>query len=374
MTLSSTRVLVVGSHSESGFSMLNFTRDNFAALKSIDGNLEFVFTKPLAVFSKFIPSRATKRYLTYLDKFVLFGPYLYLLSFAKKINIVHVLDQSDAIYRIFIGGKYKFIVTVHDLFAIQAAEYKIPGVVIALPGRIYQRLISFGLSKADLALAISNTTERDVAMHFPQLSTQVVHNFLDMQKYLVPEFDYKDNSENYFLILMNAHWRKDRISSIKVWLRLILLEDFRESNLVIVGNSLTPDEISLITSTYLSRVSVFEKLESAEVDELYRGSTAVINISKKEGFGLPLIEANVFGRVCIYGGSVAFHEIAGPVNIDWDLIEHSSIPQNFSELIVSEEVRRKAYEYVINNFSVQKYSLSVIAAYLSLLQDESDVR
>lgn len=372
--MSSTRVLVVGSHSDSGFSMINFTRDNFAALKSIDANFEFVFTKPFTVFSKFMPGFGKNKYLTYMDKFLFFGPYLFILAFVKKINIVHVLDQSDAIYRIFLRKKYKFIVTVHDLFAIQAAENKIPGVVIAHPGRIYQRLISFGLSKANLALAISTTTEREVVRLFPKLPTRVAHNFLNHTNNLEPIFDHQNNSGNYFLILMNSHWRKDRVSSIKVWKTLLLLENFKASSLVIVGNKLNQDELTLITENYKARVSVFENLGSSEVADLYRGCTGVINISKYEGFGLPLIEANIFGRICIYGGAAVFREIAGSVNVDWELIEPNSIPHNFFELIISEERRRNAYEYVMQNFSVQKYSRNVSAAYLSLLEGKSGIR
>ena len=370
--MSSTRVLVVGSHAESGFSMINFTRDNFAALNRIEAKFEFIFTKPLTVFSKIIPGFPGSKYLTYLDKFLIFGPYLFILAFIKKVNIVHVLDQSDAIYRMFLMKKYKFVVTVHDLFAIQAANNKIPEVVIGYPGRIYQRVISAGLGKADLLLAISSTTERDIRNLFPKVATMVAHNFLIHENNLVPEYTYEKNVPNFFLIIMNSHWRKDRISSIKVWKKLSSFYEFKNSNLVIVGNALTEDEVSLITTTSISRVSIFENLERREIVELYRGCIGVINISKYEGFGLPLIEANIFGRICIYGGSNAFCEIAGLANIDWEQIEPNLIPQNIFEMLVSVERRRTAYLYAVKNFSTQKYTHILINAYLSLMEVESD--
>jgi hypothetical protein len=366
MKSSATKVLVVGSHSDSGFSMLNFTRDSFAALKSIDTDIEFHFTKPLKVFSKILPRFTSRKYLTYLDKFILFGPYLTILVLVKRVNVVHVLDQSDAIYRFFVKGNCKFIVTVHDLFAIQAAEGMIPDVVTAYPGKVYQKLISIGLAKADLALAISATTERDIKTLFPRLPTQVIHNFLNTENFELPTFEGENQSDNFFLILMNAHWRKDRLTSISVWKTLLQLQKFRDSSLVIVGNQLTNDEQSLISDRLISRVSVFEYLANKEIANLYRRCTGVINISRYEGFGLPIIEANIFGRICIYGGSAVFQEIAGQTNIDWDETKCHPISQEFSEMIVSSARRKMSYEHVLQNFSVQKYTDSICTVYMSL--------
>jgi len=366
MKSSATKVLVVGSHSDSGFSMLNFTRDNFAALKSIDTDLELHFTKPLKIFSKILPKFTSRKYLAYLDKFILFGPYLTILVLVKRVNIVHILDQSDAIYRFFVKKNCKFIVTVHDLFAIQAAEGRIPDVVTAYPGKVYQKLISIGLAKADLALPISATTEHEVKNLFPGLPTQVTHNFVNNGNFKLPAFEQENQPDNYFLILMNAHWRKDRLTSIGVWKTLLQLQEFKDSSLVIIGNQLTNDERLLISDSLKSRVSVFENLANKEISNLYSRCTGVINISKHEGFGLPIIEANIFGRICIYGGSAAFREIAGQTNIDWDETKRHPISQDFSEMIVSSAKRKISYEYVVQNFSVRKYTDSVYAVYLSL--------
>jgi hypothetical protein len=361
-----TKVLIVGSHPNSGFSMLNFSRDNFAALKSIDTDIELLFAKPLQVFSKILPRFILRKYFAYLDKFILFGPYLTILVLVKRVNIVHVLDQGDAIYRFFVKGNCKFIVTVHDLFAIQASKGKIPDVVTAYPGKVYQKLISIGLAKASLALAISASTERDVKTLFPRLPTQVIHNFLNNENFELPAFEQVNKSDKFFLILMNAHWRKDRLNSIGVWKTLCQLQEFKDSSLVIVGNQLTNDERSLISDSLIARVSVFENLATNEIANLYRRCTGVINISKYEGFGLPIIEANIFGRICIYGGSVAFQEIAGQTNIDWDKTMRNPISEDFSEMIVSPEQRKMSYEYVLQNFSVRKYTDSVCAVYLNL--------
>lgn len=361
-----TKVLVVGSHSDSGFSMINFTKDNFAALEVLDTHFELLFTKPPKIFSRFLPRFTSKKYLTYLDKFLLFAPYLTFLVFVKRVNVVHVLDQSDAIYRFFVKHNCKFIITIHDLFAIQAAKGQIPDVVTAQSGKVYQKLISLGLSKVDLALAISATTENEVETLFPGLPTKVIHNFVDIENFESPAFGEVNQLENYFLILMNAHWRKDRLASIGVWKILLQLQEFKNSSLVIIGNQLTNNEQSLISDSLLSRVSILENLENNQIAKLYRKCTAVINISKYEGFGLPVIEANINGRICIYGGSAALREIAGPTNIDWDEIMSHPISSELSKKIISPIERKISYKYVVQNFSARKYADSVCAVYLSL--------
>ena len=361
-----TKVLVIGSHSDSGFSMINFTKNNFAALRGVESNIELLFTKPPNIFSSYSPRIISKKYFIYLDKFLLFAPYLTLLVFFRKINVIHVLDHSDSIYRFFVGRNCKFLLTIHDLFAIQAAKGLIPEVSTSQSGKIYQRLISLGVSRADVALAVSATTKNEMKILFPRVPTKVIHNFVNIENFDSPQFGEEHQIEKYFLILMNAHWRKDRLTSISAWKTLLQLEQFKHSSLKIIGNPLTNEEKSLISQSLLPRVSIQENLERIHVSKLYRESLAVINISKYEGFGLPVIEANIYGKICIYGGSAALREIAGPININWDLIKRQLITPELSKNIISTTKRRLAHEYAVLNFSAQKYVDRVFAVYRSL--------
>jgi len=346
--------------------MINFTIDNFAALKGFETDIELLLTKPPKIFSRNLPGISSKKYLIYLDKFLLFAPYLTLLVFFRKVNVIHVLDHSDSIYRFFVGRKCKFLLTIHDLFAIQAAEGQIPEVSTSHSGKIYQKLISHGVSRVDVALAISATTENEMKIYFPRVPTKVIHNFVNIEKFESPKFSEESQVEKYFLVLMNAHWRKDRLASIGAWKALLQLEEFKQTSLKIVGNPLTNEEKSLISQSLLSRVSVQENLERIQISQLYRESIAVINISKYEGFGLPIIEANINGKICIYGGSAALREIAGPINIDWDMIKRERFTHEISKNIISNTQRRLAHEHVMLNFSAPKYVDSVFAVYRSL--------
>jgi len=366
MRVGSTRILIVGSHADSGFSMLNFTRGNFVAFENHSANMELHCKKPLKVFSRISLGLISKKYSVYLDKFVLFAPYLFFLVLFKQIQVVHVLDQGDAAYRFFVSAKCKFIVTVHDLFAILASENKIPNVVTAYPGKMYQRLISRGLERADLALAISCTTESEVKARFPGLPTQVIYNFVDNKNFLAPAFEQEFGTQDYFLILMNSHWRKDRRNSIVAWKSLLKFKEFESSSLIIIGNALGKEELELISHELLPRVSVLERLNEGEIANYYHRCIGVINISNYEGFGLPIIEANINGRICVYGGSETLREIAGPYNIDWAQLEESKITTDLTEMILSPINRRNAYDYVQHRYSIQNYLNSIYKAYVNL--------
>ncbi len=360
------KILVVGSHPNSSFSMTNFTRDNFAVLTELESSFDLIFFTPLKVFSRITPQLLPKKYSVNIDKFAIFAPFLAIFLMFKQVQIVHVLDQSDSIYRLFIRSKCRFVVTVHDIFALQAASGHLPEIVKSKSGIAFARLIELGLRKSDLALAISHTTEKDLKERFGELSSRVIHNFVREVNFELTKFD-KSDSSNTFLIVMSSNWRKDRIASLRVWTKLLSIPEFQSSDLTVVGNQLTNDELFLIPERFISRIHVRGNLTSIEIAELYRKSIAVINISKYEGFGLQIIEANLNGKICIYGGSAALREIGGHLNVNWDEIKADIKTSNLSDRILSYDKRVSAYEAVIRNFSAQQYVRKIYVAYSSIL-------
>lgn len=358
------KVLVLGSHPISGFSMLNFTRDSFEVLSNTDSAIDFILLRPQNFFSKFFSWCLPKKLSVYLDKFLLFGPYIRWICIQKKPQIVHVLDHSDSTYKFFLPSWVIFVVTVHDLFAIEAAIGKIPEVETRLTGRIYQQLIKLGIQKADMALAISVTTQTSLTELFPNLKSLVVHNFIiprGFETSILTEF----SQEKYFLILMNSHWRKDRLNSILIWMKLSQEREFENSSLIIVGNSLTFQEKKLVGDKNLQKIKVFESLTRLEIYNLYLNAIAVINISKYEGFGMPIIEANSMKKICIFGGSRAFLEIAPPQNFCWSL-NGDNILGELVQKIQSKKNVEDAYSFVLSNYSGELYARKVLDSYRKL--------
>ena len=358
-------VLVLGSHPISGYSMLNFSRDTFEALSNHESSFEYIFLQPKVYFNKLLFQYLPKKISVYLDKFLLFGPYVWWICIRKRPKIVHVLDHSDACYKFYIPSGPKFIITVHDLFAIEAAKNCIPNVKISFSGTIYQKIIMSGLKRADFAICITLSTQQSLFSLFPNLKSSVVHNFIIPSKLQSLNL-LQSQEKNYFLILMNSHWRKNRFSSIGVWKELLKSNEFKESSLVIVGNPLTLDEIYLLGHENLAKVLVHENLSRKSIMELYVNAIAVINISKYEGFGMPIIEANYHKKICIYGGSAAFLEIAPPQNINWAEANFDS-PSKLIQKLLSIEAAEAAHAFVRMNYNEKLYAHKVVRVYRDLM-------
>ena len=360
-------MLVIGSHPHSGFSMLNFSSDAQLALTNISDSTSMLFKAPKSITFRFLRVRVLQKYSTYVDKFLFFGPYLTFFKLRSGIDLIHILDHSDAPYRFYLGKKRPVLITVHDLFATNAARGEISNVSIGIFGKIYQRAIESGLRGSNLALPISESTRKSVLKQFPKLKTRVVHNFVftprETANYL--SVDSINLSSKYFLILMNSHWRKDRFSSIQVWKEIISDSRLSSYGLVIVGSPLTSFENELIGDNE-RMVDVKQNLSHEEIAKLYSGCAAVINISKYEGFGMPIIEANINKKICVFGGSEAFREIASPENIEY--IEH--YPINTSELLLkmdSQNVER-AYEFTIDKYSEKNFINQMTQIYRDYLK------
>lgn len=362
MTHKRQKVLILGSHPDSGFSMLNFTNAAFRAIRTIDGNFQFFFLKPNRVFGKFFPKKFPVKVSVYLDKFVVFGPFITVFILIKRIGAVHILDHSDSTYRFYIPKSCFLAVTVHDLYAIRAGLGQISGTQIGITGKFYQHLIKLGLSNSSLALPISKATENSLNELIPKLKTKVVHNFVYTNNSPKGKFNKNCENEKYFLILMNSHWRKDRATSIGVWKQLRFDALFSDFSLKIVGNPLTDEEIALIGEKELVKISIFNGLSNSEIQEIYSNCVAVINISKYEGFGMPIIEANFHRKICIYGGSDAFREIAGPENLEWSTSSKISSSKLLT-MINSVEIGNRLFEYVQKNFTEENFKKKTLQVY-----------
>ena len=82
---------------------------------------------------------------------------------------------------------------------------------------------------------------------------------------------------------------------------------------------------------------------------------------------MPLIEANFWGKVAIYGGCESFREISGPGNINWD--EQGDLP-NFAKLFKKMFDFNNATllrDHVLENHNSYLYASKLLSMYEKLL-------
>ena len=126
---------------------------------------------PVAVFGgySFLPP-FLRKYLSYLDKLILFPFWLFLIS--SSYSVVHIADHGNAYYS-FCCSRSRCIVTCHDLLALRAAlGDSTLACKTSIVGIWLQRLIRAGLRHADAVVFISRASFNDFKTYVQNNSNQ----------------------------------------------------------------------------------------------------------------------------------------------------------------------------------------------------------
>jgi len=266
-----------------------------------------------------------------LRKFV---RYLEQLAFAvtlpvrrRHADLVHVADHSDAPY-LLVPGMRGSLITCHDLIAVRAARGDFPERRVRATGRVYQAGVLAGLRRAGLVLAVSQATAGDLHALGVGSSVQVLHNPVD------PGFTRPEHAPvtapidgPYFLVVSGSSWRKARDDALRVFASLWDEKPWTEHLLVIVGGGLTPSERRIVRGVQ-DRVVIRTWIPDEELRALYRGASALLLLSKYEGFGWPGVEANAQGTPVIARRTSVLEETVGKAGVflrmDGDLVAQTS--------------------------------------------------
>jgi glycosyltransferase involved in cell wall biosynthesis len=317
------RILLVANYEPDGQeSMLRYAAWLERTLKA-RGHFVTV-ARPRPFFSRIGWGPAARKYLGYLDKFLLFPPHLHRLAGAH--DMVHIVDHSNSMYLRTVRRKPNLI-TCHDLLGIRAARGEFPQSPTGWTGRLLQRWILSGLRGArhllcvsaktadDLRALIRDTTEAGKA----DVEMRVVYNALNWSfrpgAVLPPELISRLRlrpGEPYMLHVGGNHWYKNRADVVRIFARLTSIREFSDVKLVLVGQPWTPGLRELIKEEQLGeRALEAVDLTNPELQALYCNALALLFPSLEEGFGWPILEAQACGCPVITSRREPMSEVAG---------------------------------------------------------------
>ncbi|HKO20240.1 MAG TPA: glycosyltransferase, partial [Acidobacteriaceae bacterium] len=101
--------------------------------------------RPGAVFGRRARKPLLRKWLAYIDKYLLFP--MKLRNAVQGFDLVHICDQSNSMYLPHVGSVPSSI-TCHDLLAIGSAQGKFPEQQVSASGKILQRWILRNLQDA----------------------------------------------------------------------------------------------------------------------------------------------------------------------------------------------------------------------------------
>ena len=285
---------------------------------------EVTVKRPSAALSSRIGYGPLRKLIAYVEALIIFP--VAVASRSPRAQLLHVSDHSNALW--LLGpAAWRFrraIVTCHDLFAVRAALGEIPEHSTRATGRLYQALVRAGMTQADLIECDSDVTRSDVERLIPRADCVTIH--LPVARTAQPN-PTSSHEGNYVMVVSPGGWRKRREHAVAVWERLRQSEASSPLSLVVVGPELEPHELSATAQP--DQIQVVNGVSDEELHSLYASALAVLQVSRYEGFGWPIVEAHVNGTPALCTDGAVFREIAGDGGIflsddldsvDWDAV------------------------------------------------------
>ncbi|MBP5295975.1 MAG: glycosyltransferase family 4 protein [Bacteriovoracaceae bacterium] len=239
----------------------------------------------------------------------------------------------------------KKIVTMHDLIFLRYPEY-----FSKIDRYIFNKKFSFAAAHADMVVAISESTKRDLMeiLHVPEEKIRVIYQTCNPIFYEEVSPDLKESLRckynlpyKYILYVGSFTKRKNVISLVKA---LKLAQQINDIPLVLIGRGeVVKEQIrDLAQQEKISRKIIFlENIPTNHLPALYQNATVFVYPSLFEGFGIPIIEA-LFSKIPVITSlGSCFREAGGVGQIYVDPHQPEQIGQAIIEVTENEELRQK---------------------------------
>ena len=261
----------------------------------------------------------------------------------KHIDVYHGLS-NELPFNIK-NFKGKKIVTIHDLLFL-----RYPKLYPFLDSKIYNKKFRHACDVADIIIAISEETKRDIEKFYfiPENKIKVIYQSCDELYYLQPSTDHIQQviarhqlPDNFLLYVGTIEERKNLLTLVKS------LKQVKNIPLVIVGkkkNYFNTVMDFIHKNNLESRVLFLEDVSNNDLPVIYRLGKIFIFPSIFEGFGIPIIEALICKTPVITTKNGCFPEAGGPDTIYINPSDENELAEKINYLLNSEIIRNHISE------------------------------
>lgn len=295
------------------------------------------------------------------------------LALKKQLDIFHGL--SNEIPLDWKKGKTKVVVTVHDVIFKRFPEgYK------SLDRWIYQKKTAFATRHADLIVATSEQTKRDLEAWFPQSvgKIEVVYQDTDAGFHYRkrPEaiarilYQYDLVERPYILCVSKLEKRKNHKNLLEAYKKV--MAEIPEDLVLIGGRGDAASEILDKLGDFGGRLRWLGRIESDDLVNLYDGASFCVYPSVFEGFGIPLLEAMRRGKAQISSLGSCFEEVAGSAAIYADSENPISIGEALKSVSLDPRVKSRlelAAQKEIERFDIHQQLEKMMCLYKRLVNE-----
>lgn len=263
----------------------NLLSDNIVVNKLSLNNVLFEKNIPLDIL-RYLPLSVK------IEEFSMFHSSYY--RFSAQKNIFNITTVHDFVYEYYYSGIRKFI---------------------------HHKQKALAVKNSTAIICISESTRNDLFKFYPDLiknkRIEVIHNgvsddfFITEDKRSINHLNIEDFK--YVLYVGHRSTYKNFIFTVEVLANLP-----KEYKLLIVGNALLKEEISLLEFKLAHRYVFVGNVSNTQLNQIYNNVECLLYPSSYEGFGIPVIEAFKCGCPVIAQNIPVISEITG----DYEMLVH----------------------------------------------------
>lgn len=267
------------------------------------------------------------------------------------------------------------VVTIHDLiYRHYPKQYK------RFDNFIYDQKFSHACQKADMVVAISESTKRDIQHFFgtAEEKIKVIYQSCD-ERFLLDRppsirqevLDKYELPANFSLYVGSLIPRKNLMGIVEA---IAQLPDDLKHPLVIIGGGGAAYKKAVCAKAQQLGVAdllYFKSVSFADLPVLYQSAQVFLYPSRYEGFGIPVIEALNSGTPVITSNKSSLPEAAGPDSLLVDPDRTDAIAKAWIAALTDNELRKnmisKGRKYA-ERFRAEQVTPAMLALYKSILE------
>ncbi|MDB5110820.1 MAG: mannosyl transferase [Mucilaginibacter sp.] len=311
-----------------------FTHPAFLQYRSMDSFSNMLYTamekkghkvevwSPVSVFSSLPVGKFIKKWLGYIDQYLVFTRTVRLrLKKCSPDTLFVFTDQALGPWVSLVINK-PHVIHCHDFLALQSAIGEIPEHHTSWSGRIYQSFIRKGYSRSTNFISVSKKTKEQLHKFLPKTAvcSEVVYNGLKetfkageslIARELLKNITGINLMEGYILHVGGNQWYKNRVGVIEIY-NAWRSKSKLELPLLLIGDYPSPQLVKTHSQSPFKYDIHFLVEKSDEfINKAYAGASVFLFPSLAEGFGWPIAEAMMCGCPVITTNEAPMTEVGG---------------------------------------------------------------
>ncbi len=272
------------------------------------------------------------------------------------------------------------VVTIHDLTTLLVREYR-----RGLRVRLYNALISASARAADHVVTDSRASQQDIVRHLGLPDERVTPIYLAVSSNFNPESDFlldmavrqKYDLPDFYALYLGGYEIHKNVTTLLLAYSYVVQALGDEYPLVLAGakpaasSDRFPDYDNHIDRLGLADSVIWAGyIDEEDKPAVYRGAGAFVFVSRREGFGLPALEAMACGVPLIASDSGSLPEITGDAAFALDPDDERQIGGSIIAALTQEELAAEMRDKGLAQaalFSWEKTATETLLVYDRLL-------